>query len=347
MNEHRSGLKLGNAGSAVHERFTKRMGRLVSCIAFTLAACSGGGEWARTQTTPDFSRSSGQEQVSGQTVTAAEIYVGGTRGSDVNSGTRDHPVKTISKAIRMARANNSRNIPTRVLVNPGVYRDAAVWVAGSRETEAPITIMASKGGTVTISGSDVWSNWQPDERNLRVLTHRWPYKWGLCSVPRGWPSVQDIARRKEMIFVNGDLMTQVLSLADMKENSFFVDELNAQVHIWVPAETNVQTATIEVAVRPELLRFQGQSNLALRGLKFVHANSCFSKAAVAIFGGSNNRVEDSEFTWNNWTGFSAGASLNFAVRRVIANNNGGPGLEGYVLNDTVFENVELSQRSYK
>jgi len=347
MNEHRSGLKLGNAGSAVHERFTKRMGRLVSCIAFTLAACSGGGQWAKTQTMPDFTRNTDQHQSSFQKIAAAEIYVDSTRGSDFYPGTREQPVKTMEKAFRLARANNSRNIPTRILINPGIYREAKVWVTSGQETDSPITIMASISGTVTISGSDVWADWQPDRQNPNLLIHQWPYQWGLCPLPRGWPSVQDIVRRREMIFVNGELLRQVLSLSEMREGSFFVDELNARVYIRVPPGTDVQTATIEVAVRPELLRFQGKSNLALRGLKFVHANSCFSKAAVAILGGSNNRVEDSEFTWNNWTGFSAGASLTFAVRRVIANYNGGPGLEGYVLNDTVFENVEVSHNNWR
>ncbi len=347
LNEHRPEIKLGSARFVVHEQFTKRMGRLISCIAFTLAVCSGGGQSAKTQTTQDFSRSSDQDQASLQKTAATEIYVDGTRGSDFYPGTREQPVKAIGKAIQLARVYNICNIPTRILINAGIYREAAVWVASGRETEAPITIMASKSGTVTISGSDVWVDWQPDRQNPNLLIHHWPYLWGLCPLPRGWPVVQDIVRRREMIFVNEELLKQVLSLGDMQVGSYFVDELNARVYIWVPRGTNIQTATIEVAVRPELLRFQGKSNLALRGLKFVHANTCFSRAAVAIFEGSNNLVEDSAFTWNNWTGLLHGGSLNATARQIVANHNGGAGMEAYALNHAVYGDVEVSDNNWR
>lgn len=277
-----------------------------------------------------------------------DIYVDWRNGSDSYVGTLGLPFKTITKGVQTAQAKNKQGIPANVRLAPGVYRESISWISNGPESSIPISIVGSVKGAVTISGSDVWVDWQPDRQNPNLFSHRWPYKWGLCPVPSRWPPVQDIVRRREMIFVNGKLLKQVLAFGEMREGSFFVDELNARVYIWVPPGTNMQTAIVEVAVRPELLRFQGKSNLTLRGLTFVHANSCLSRSAVTISGGSNNLVEDSDFIWNNWIGFGDfGASFNSTLRKVVANHNGGAGMTGHALNSAVYEDIQVSENNWR
>jgi hypothetical protein len=68
---------------------------------------------------------------------------------------------------------------------------------------------------------------------------------------------------------------------------------------------------------------------------------------VTISGGSNNLVEDSDFTWNNWIGFAYSGSLNSTARRIMANHNGGAGLDIYALNHAVFGDVEVSDNNWR
>ena len=63
--------------------------------------------------------------------------------------------------------------------------------------------------------------------NLNVLTSPWTNQWGFCASDGGnAPLEQDIVLRREMIFVNGSSMTQVLSQNQMvAPGTFYVDEL--------------------------------------------------------------------------------------------------------------------------
>ena len=134
-----------------------------------------------------------------------------------------------------------------------------------------------------------------------------------------------------MVFVNGVLLNQVLSLRQLAEGSFFVDDGNGRVFVWAPAGTKISSAEVQIAIRPQLFVARRMSQLVLRGLVFEHASTCVSMkphTAVAIVGGSNHLVEDCRFEWNNWFGFVYNGVSHSAARRIIANHNGASGIAG-------------------
>jgi hypothetical protein len=279
-----------------------------------------------------------------------EIFVDASSGSDSNAGTSSRPFKTIGKAAQLAVANSRRNLSTTITVNPGVYRESIEIAGSSPEVGGSITIQGSRVGAVTISGSDPWTGWQADPQNPDRYVHPWPYSWGPGERPKGFPSLEPIVLRREMIFVNGKLLTQVLSENQMSEGSFFIDEPNGRASIWPPSGTDFPAALVEVAVRPKLFESHRLSGLVLRGLVFEHANPAISMrpaSAVAIFSGMNELVEDCTMNWNNWIGFLYNGVTNSVARRVVANYNGGVGMAGFRFKNVTIEDVQTSHNNWR
>jgi hypothetical protein len=260
----------------------------------------------------------------------ASIYVNGATGSDSNPGTQSQPLQTIGAAATMASNNNYQNIGSKVIIDPGTYRESVTIGKNFRTTSLPITFEAATAGTVTVSGADVWSNWVAYSGNPSIYTQAWPYQWGECAAGNGAPTEQDIVLRQEMIFVNGTALTEVLALASMQPGTFFPDEANATVYVWPPAGTEMSTATVEVATRPVLFTDIGQSYIVLRGLTFQYANSCRMNAAVFFENNATNVLVDTDtFQWNNASGLSFTTPQNFTVQSSIANHNGQAGMTSY------------------
>jgi Right handed beta helix region len=279
-----------------------------------------------------------------------ELFVDAASGSDSNSGTSTRPFKTIGRAAQLALANSRRNLATTITVNPGIYRESIEISGGSPDAGGPITIQASKIGCVTISGSEQWTGWQADRQYPGMYVHSWPESWATDESPKGFPAMDPIVLRREMIFVNGKLLTQVLSQNQMSEGSFFIDDSNGRASIWPPFGTDMAAADVEVSVRPKLFESHRLSGLTLRGLRFEHANPSVAMrpaAAVAIFNGANELVEDCKMNWNNWIGFLYNNVTNSTARRVVASHNGGVGMSGFRFKNVTIEDVQTSYNNWR
>jgi Right handed beta helix region len=263
-----------------------------------------------------------------ESLETASLYVDGTHGSDSNPGTPLQPLATISQAASLAMNNNEQNVGTRVIINPGTYREAIAINKMYKSTSLPITFQASKTGTVIVSGADVWTGWS---QSGNFYTHAWPYHWGTCApIPAPAPLQQEIVLRQEMIFINGTPLTQVLSKTAMQPGTFFADESNSTVYVWPASGTDMATATVEVATQPALFTDQEQANVVLRGLSFQHANTCRDYAAVNFSGTTNVLVDTDSFNWNNASGlWFSGSSQNFTVQNSVANHNGQKGFASH------------------
>jgi hypothetical protein len=283
----------------------------------------------------------------------AQLYVDGTTGSDSNPGTAAEPLKTIHKAMVLAVANNHNSIGTQVIIEPGPYRESVVRDAATGDTSLPITFQAAMPGTVIVSGADVWTGWEPGTGQL--YTHSWPYTWGFCDDEPNSHNQLPIMNRREMIFINGSPLTQVLSTSQLMEGTFAVDETNEVVTIWPPSGTDVSTATIEVAIRPSDLSISGVSNMVFRDMTFEYANTCRPSGAATVLGKSNNILLDTDqFIWNNAAGLNFTAESNqLTVRYSVAKHNGEV---GYISSDVkqllykndqaLFNNWRGAQGSY-
>lgn len=282
------------------------------------------------------------------------VNISDPNADDANPGTENRPLKTIAKAADLAVQNNLRNTSTRVVMYPGVYRESISVQSKTSLSNAPIQFEAKEHGTAKVAGSDVWTGWKK-QGTTNTYTHMWPYKWGVEPYPDGWEGnvvVQPIVRRREMIFIDGQSLTQVASNKELKEGTFFVSEQTATVSLVPPPQLKVETSTVEVAVRPRLFIVESAQNLTVQGLVFIHGNTPIGDTAVIFSNCSNVLVEDCGFLWCNWSGmtFTSSAphsSHSMTARRNVANYNGAIGLEASRVKDLLYEDNETSYNNWR
>lgn len=277
------------------------------------------------------------------------VYVDGSTGLDSNSGSSSQPLRTLAAAARLAIMNYSRGISTNVRIQPGVYRETISMTATSSASTslASISFVAEKPGTVILTGADVWRDWQPDPSDPMEYVHAWQFQDGPCRLPKDWPAIQPIVGRREIVFVNGSLLRQVMSQTDLTSGTFYVDDRLGVIRIRVSDGTDMSTAVIEVGVRPHLSSFHGISNLTINGLTFVKAASCLPGGSVELFDSSNDSIKNCVFEWNNWEGLVLHNASNLTIAGVRASHNGAVGLSGYRLKNLNLQDSETSFNNWR
>ena len=255
-------------------------------------------------------RSSDEPQVTGANVAEDQVDAvlhvnfNHASASDTNPGTEQLPLKTISRGAALALANRSKGSGTKILIAPGIYRDAVrLPQHGKDQSDAPIIFEATENGTAVVTGSDVFTEWHPVEGNENLYWHHWPYKWG----PR--EQVKDpvwircgifyrpILLRRETLYSNGRLLRLVLSPSDLREGTHYVSEDAEKLIAWLPEGLDARTALMEVPVRDRLFVAQRQINIVVRGLVIRHDNSYFGMSSACAFSGASRNIliEDCRF----------------------------------------------------
>jgi hypothetical protein len=282
------------------------------------------------------------------------LYVDAQQGLDSNPGTIAQPFKTIQAAITLANANNQKGIGTKVIVNPGIYRESVSISPVSNQTGAVLTVEAATTGTAIIAGSDVVVNWSPESGNESIYSHPWTSNLTGCALPSGWPNnFAPIYLQTEMVFVNDMPLTQVMSYSALRPGTFFVNAASDSIQIWPPSSANMATATVEVANRSKTLGVYGRSNVVIRGLVFRHAATCVNSSGADISTSSNVLVDQIQALWNNWGGLAVNASTDVTVQKSVGSHNGGVGFQGeedintlYSFNESDYNNWRGAQAAF-
>ena len=230
------------------------------------------------------------------TAYAVDIYVS-VSGSDSNPGTVSSPLRTVQRAVEVAKVHNANNKPVTITLSAGTYREAVEWSRSGSTTDAPIVFQASPLGSAIISGSDVFTNWNP-ESQPNLYSHVWTNNWGVKSW-LGAPSLE-VARRRELVFINGELLTQVTSFNALTDNSFYVDETADKLYIQTTSNPN--ESRVEVGVRKGIFVIRWLKNVTVKGIVFQHDTTPADSCAVLFSGVENVLVEDCDFLWNTWGG---------------------------------------------
>jgi hypothetical protein len=276
------------------------------------------------------------------------VYVDAKSGSDSNSGTQSSPLRTIQAAVNKAKSNNTKSIGTKVLINPGVYRETVSLYSDSNQTSAPMTFQATQTGGAIIAGSDVLTNWYHNTNNSSIYTHSWNYNFGSCAIPSGWPTnFAGVVLRTEMIFVNGIPLTQVMSFSSLRAGTFYVDEGSNEISIWPSSSTDMNSALVEAAVRPQTLNMSGRTNVVFRGLVFQHAATCINKYGATINGSTNILFDQIQANWNNWGGIGISSSKQITVQNSAASHNGGVGFAANTDLNTLFNANESDYNNWR
>lgn len=274
--------------------------------------------------------------------------------SDRNPGTEKHPLSTIGQAAQRSLKRYERGLSTEVVIAPGVYRESIAMAGSGRSTGGSIVFRGTPG--TVVSGSDVWRGWQAVS-GTRVYSHPWPFKWRRSAVPKAWRSTyagSDLAanpviRRREMIFVDGQLLRQELSLRKVASTpgSFFVAQRRGTVYLSPPDGKDIGGAVVEVAVRPELFAATQVDRVELIEMTFRHAASGIEGQAVRFVDASGIRIVGSRFLWNNWIGLGVSGSKDVTIASSVANHNGVGGMSGAWIDGLLVQDSETSYNNWR
>ncbi|MDX1993017.1 MAG: right-handed parallel beta-helix repeat-containing protein [bacterium] len=273
------------------------------------------------------------------------IYVNQSHpnASDSNNGsTSDRPVRTIGRAESLASNFNRNGVGVRILISAGTYREKIQY---SGRTSAAIVFEAASPGQVILSGSDVWTGWTHHGNNY--YSHPWNYNWGYMPIPSGWESVNlaPIVRRREMIFVDGQLLYQVMSANAVAPGTFYVDE--AQNYVLMALSSSLGSKTVEVAVREELLNVSNAQNVIVRGITFQHAAAPWEDNGVYFNATQNVLIENNTFTLSNGGGLGVGRSSNVTTRNNTYALNGRVGYDAHYSYGLLSENERAVQNNWR
>ncbi len=283
------------------------------------------------------------------------LYVDGTAGSDSNNGSKSSPFKTINKALSAAATNNQSGVGTQINVNSGIYREKLSISAS--QSALPFTLQAATPGTVFVSGADSLpgNTWTVSSYGPNIFTNAATssYISSACAPPDGWPPIPPILLRREMVFVNGVRLNQVLFSSELQPSTFWADAGGSnRIYIWPPEGTNMSEADVEVstASRSPLLRTDGVNNFVVRGLTFEYDNSCLQSGS-RVENGTNILFDTDQFLWSNSIGFGfyagSGATQNITVQNSAANHNGQTGFSGSQVKFVLYQNNDSSYNSWR
>jgi len=272
------------------------------------------------------------------------IYVNAAAGNDVNPGTAVQPTQTIQAALNKAISSANAGVGAKVMIAPGTYREALTF--NNANGKGTITIQASTPGTAVVDGANVLTGWS--KSSSTVYSASWKDTVGGCPLPANWyTGMPPVVQANEMVFVNGALMTQVMSSSQLRAGTFYVDKGASRVQLYPPSGTNMGSAKVEIAARRSVLDVFGSHNLVFRGMTFQHAASCMNDSAATITSSSNIVLDSDKAEWNNWQGVGVNGSTSVTVENTIGSYNGGAGLGAFESTNTTWSNNETDFNNWR
>lgn len=270
------------------------------------------------------------------------VYVSGSTGSDTNPGTQAKPYLTIQAAVNNAVAANKTGIGTKILIASGHYHEL---VSFSGSFTKSLTIQAVTPNTVFIDGADAVTGFV----RLNANIYRAPFvdEVSGCTLPNKWPTLQPIVMANDMLFVNGDPYTQVMSYAQLHMGTFYIDTANELLYIFPKLNQYFEGATVEVTARRQTLHISGGKNIVLRNLWFLHGASCLNTSSVSITSSSNVLIDGTTANWNNFGGIDIAGVTALTVQNTTASYNGGVGINPVTVQQAVLINDESDYNGWR
>ncbi|MEM1210680.1 MAG: right-handed parallel beta-helix repeat-containing protein [Planctomycetota bacterium] len=288
-----------------------------------------------------------------------------TTGSDSDPGSAEKPFATVGKAFEKLKTTQA---PVRIAIEPGTYREGGLWIA---RREFPTLIESTGDEHAVISGSDVWADWT--ERDGKLVAE-WTHDWGEFNLDAGYPrrdhdNFRAAGKRSEMVFVDGQLLWQVMTAEEMEPGTFRIDLEADELIVQLP-EGKTADALIEVGMRPNLLTLMHAVDVTLKGLTFQHAVSHttrtepFGRYAVCIFGehvrGMTNAesnpdrnfteritIDGCKFVFNNRAGLTFANGKDIVIRNTNFDDNGVAGVTANRVLHAKIEDSTLNRNNWR
>lgn len=173
----------------------------------------------------------------------------------------------------------------------GVYRESVV-VKINGTAQDPIRFESAPGAHVVLTGADQLSGWKKSAERRPIYEISWTRRFNTWSKDMTHPN-DDYPRvigRCEQVAIQNYLLHQVLDEDQLSPGSFFVDIANQKLVVWDIAGRDLNKVLVEVSVRQEILRVEGEY-AQIRGLDFRFAANAAQHGAV-VLAGRHDQMED-------------------------------------------------------
>lgn len=232
-------------------------------------------------------------------------YFVSPKGKDNNSGKSPGSPLTVEKAIALAPRGAT------IVFRGGVYRGFDAKITKK------LTLQAYPREKPLLKGSTILKGWVADGSTWRKdgWTYSFPKNMGQEFIDPKYP----LAGHRDMVYVNGDSLKQVVSKANVKPGTFYVDARNNKLYIGSnPAGKTVESTTKEMAFGLVSNRQVSASGTKIRGLGFAH----YAEDAIEVMKTNNVTLENNTFVWNGLRGASFRESTDAIIRGNIFSYNG-------------------------
>ncbi len=280
-------------------------------------------------------------------------------------------VKSLVAGFAEARESLARGVPTRIVIQPGTYREAVLGLDW-REGKVADTLLVIEGrGKVVWTGADAFplSEWT---RVGGLYRHPWPYRWGNFGY--SWSAKGLVGHRSELAFVDGKpLMPRILERYAVegivqdpakpgRVSYRFLDRRDPAT-VLGPGEFGVterpegdrsvffrplpdqKLGAVEVSVRRNLLDLRGKSRVVIRNVTFTSvanddgdfgANNAIRFSIDPELRSNDVLIDRCKVLWSAQTGLHIDGDR-WTVRDSEFSFNGGSGIASGKSSDVLWE----------
>ena len=253
---------------------------------------------------------------------AANYYVDAAKGNDLNSGTRELPVKTISKGVIISRAGDT------IWIASGIYRETITLIRSGTNSEHTISIRPVPDADVIIKGSDIVKDWEHHSGSIWKRTD-----WSINSQQvfvDGMP-FQQIGNNCKFNVLRWGKVTILppvgTGLSDMIPGSFFYDQEKKILFIRMNDGSSPNTHFVEASVRNLIVSSHDINFIELHNLNFAHSNvsSIPYMMGMVNIEGKAWLVAGCTFTYGDFAGLNVTGEGHRIINN-ICNYNGNLGI---------------------
>lgn len=259
----------------------------------------------------------------------ATLYVAQTHpeAADDNPGTEAQPLRTISAAVERVQPGDT------VYVKEGVYREMVTWEEDWDDPQQRITLAAFPGHRPVVKGSDVLEGpWERLEGDRPIyFTPRDIYTQMLFCDQQplqqiGWQGHPERIPEKRGGFV-WQRQWVGRGLEDMRPGSFFYEDDEERLYVWLADGGDPAERVMEAAVRPTGFTLRGTWTLDGFDVKHIMDGLWPNEQAVAVIG-KRCIVQNCRITHNEFVGLIVAGEDCIIRNNEIAHN----GLMGFASN---------------
>lgn len=277
-------------------------------------------------------------------------YVDGEKGDDGNPGTREAPFATIRKGIESVQEPG-----TRVVIAPGLYREAGIELTAGGTELQPVIIEAEKPGETVITGTTVLEDWKVTDRS-DVYVHDWGRTFPVYHA-----SGNEFACRTDMLYIDGQPMEPVSGLSKLQMDSYYLDTEKNCIYVMTRKAPDSFTAEVpdlgtdgENNREAYLMNCNSHEYVVLRGLTFTGCATTIHSGMVKTGTVRHMLIEDCTFNNANGQGLEIehGTGERIAedimIRRCRFDRNGYGAIQaGFRSMNIVIENCEFTRTGWK